>query len=155
MVQGGLVAYLTGARGEEVPEGDGGGVRSPSAHRPSQSLRGVLTVVVACAVKCHLLTGTRQAADVPLVPVPAPVFALSLAAPVEPLVEKPLLADDEETFRWWWNLESNVPIYLVLILAPLMNFKSATFFTKFNSVGELCPLPCWCFIESENRMLML
>lgn len=92
-------------------------------------------------VKCHLLTGSGQAADVPVVPVPAPVFSLSLAAPVEPLV-----VDDDGTFRRWWSLDSNVPIYLVLIMAPLMNFKSPTFFTKFNSIGTLSVLYLLVFI---------
>ncbi|XP_034232968.1 sodium-coupled neutral amino acid transporter 9 homolog isoform X2 [Thrips palmi] len=99
------------------------------------------TSMIFTPVKCHLLTGTGQAPDVPTVPVPAPVFALSLVAPEEPLV-----AEDKGSFRWWWNLESNVPIYLVLIMAPLMNFKSATFFTKFNSIGTLSVLYLLIFI---------
>jgi sodium-coupled neutral amino acid transporter 9 len=37
-----------------------------------------------------------------------------------------------------WNKQL-VPIYLVILLFPLINFKSLTFFTKFNSLGMLAP----------------
>lgn len=30
-----------------------------------------------------------------------------------------------------------VPLFLVLIVFPLINLKSATFFTKFNSLGTV------------------
>ncbi|XP_014672119.1 PREDICTED: sodium-coupled neutral amino acid transporter 9 homolog isoform X3 [Priapulus caudatus] len=36
-----------------------------------------------------------------------------------------------------WNEVKTVPLYLVILLLPLMNFKSPTFFTKFNSLGTL------------------
>lgn len=36
-----------------------------------------------------------------------------------------------------WDLNTTVPIFLVIIVAPLLNFRSATFFTKFNSLGKL------------------
>ncbi|KAK3913893.1 Sodium-coupled neutral amino acid transporter 9-like protein [Frankliniella fusca] len=80
-------------------------------------------------VKCHLLTGTENVSE------------LSVTAP-----EDPAALAEQDTFRQWWNLESNVPIYLVLIMAPLMNFKSATFFTKFNSLGTLSVLYLLIFI---------
>eukprot|EP00056_Hartaetosiga_gracilis_P014114 m.239762 g.239762 ORF g.239762 m.239762 type:complete len:559 (-) comp14025_c0_seq1:909-2585(-) len=37
----------------------------------------------------------------------------------------------------WENVwtETNVPLFLICILFPLTNFKSITFFTKFNSLG--------------------
>ncbi|XP_052123756.1 sodium-coupled neutral amino acid transporter 9 homolog [Frankliniella occidentalis] len=87
-------------------------------------------------VKCHLLTGTGET---PLIT--SALAGASVAAPGDPAT----LAE-EDTFHQWWNLESNVPIYLVLIMAPLMNFKSATFFTKFNSLGTLSVLYLLIFI---------
>lgn len=35
-----------------------------------------------------------------------------------------------------WNLHTTVPIFLIVIIGPLVNFESATFFTKFNSLGN-------------------
>ncbi|KAL0277842.1 UNVERIFIED_CONTAM: hypothetical protein PYX00_004982 [Menopon gallinae] len=40
-----------------------------------------------------------------------------------------------------WNIHTTVPIFLTLILGPLVNFKSATFFTKFNSLESPGQLP--------------
>ncbi|XP_047104267.1 sodium-coupled neutral amino acid transporter 9-like isoform X1 [Schistocerca piceifrons] len=40
-------------------------------------------------------------------------------------------------FHQIWDLEKTVPIFLIIIIAPLINIKSATFFTKFNSLGTL------------------
>lgn len=40
-----------------------------------------------------------------------------------------------------WNQGKTVPFFLLIILVPLLNFKSPTFFTKFNSLGELSPTP--------------
>ena len=41
------------------------------------------------------------------------------------------------TFDTYWNLDLTVPIYLALLLLPLVSFKSATFFTKFNALGTV------------------
>ena len=35
-----------------------------------------------------------------------------------------------------WGQFSTVPLFLILILFPLVNLKSATFFTKFNALGK-------------------
>ena len=40
------------------------------------------------------------------------------------------------TFDTFWDLHLTVPIYLAVILFPLMCLKSATFFTKFNALGK-------------------
>ncbi|EDQ89189.1 uncharacterized protein MONBRDRAFT_32391 [Monosiga brevicollis MX1] len=40
----------------------------------------------------------------------------------------------DSTWGHYWSREL-VPIYLIAILFPLINFKSLTFFTKFNSLG--------------------
>ncbi|XP_078740780.1 LOW QUALITY PROTEIN: neutral amino acid transporter 9-like [Lampetra fluviatilis] len=39
-----------------------------------------------------------------------------------------------------WNLRQTVPIYLVALIMPLLNFKSAQFFTRFNILGTLSVL---------------
>jgi hypothetical protein len=40
-------------------------------------------------------------------------------------------------FYSWWQLRSTVPLYLAIVAYPLLNFKSPTFFTKFNVFGWL------------------
>ncbi|KAJ8712105.1 hypothetical protein PYW07_004947 [Mythimna separata] len=37
----------------------------------------------------------------------------------------------------YWGLHTTVPIYVALIVFPLLNFKNVSFFTKFNSLGTL------------------
>ncbi|XP_018569982.1 sodium-coupled neutral amino acid transporter 9 homolog [Anoplophora glabripennis] len=41
------------------------------------------------------------------------------------------------TFDKVWNLYTTVPIFLAVVMFPLLNFKSPTFFTKFNSLGTI------------------
>jgi len=36
-----------------------------------------------------------------------------------------------------WGQFTTVPLFLILVLFPLVNLKSATFFTKFNSLGTI------------------
>ena len=38
-------------------------------------------------------------------------------------------------FEEYWSTDY-VPLYLVVIVFPLLNFKSLQFFTKFNSLGS-------------------
>jgi sodium-coupled neutral amino acid transporter 9 len=35
-----------------------------------------------------------------------------------------------------WNLYKTVPIFLALLVFPVLNFNTTTFFTKFNSLGK-------------------
>lgn len=42
---------------------------------------------------------------------------------------------DSWSFDKFWTLRGTVPVYLAVALFPLMNFKSPTFFTKFNVLG--------------------
>ncbi|KAG8519815.1 Sodium-coupled neutral amino acid transporter 9 [Galemys pyrenaicus] len=37
-----------------------------------------------------------------------------------------------QQFEKWWNKSKTVPFYLVGLLLPLLNFKSPSFFSKFN-----------------------
>lgn len=39
-----------------------------------------------------------------------------------------------------WDLRNTVPVFLALLIFPLLNFNSTTFFTKFNSLGEYTTL---------------
>ncbi|XP_066996721.1 neutral amino acid transporter 9 [Anabrus simplex] len=57
-----------------------------------------------------------------------------------------VLKDTESTFHQVWDLHSTVPIFLILIIGPLVNFKSATFFTKFNSLGTLSVMYLLIFV---------
>nr|XP_023019449.1 sodium-coupled neutral amino acid transporter 9-like [Leptinotarsa decemlineata] len=36
-----------------------------------------------------------------------------------------------------WSLYRTVPVFLAVLIFPLLNFKSPTFFTKFNSLGTI------------------
>ncbi|XP_070563041.1 neutral amino acid transporter 9-like isoform X2 [Ptychodera flava] len=45
---------------------------------------------------------------------------------------------NEALFNKVWQQTLTVPFFLVLILGPLLNFKSPTFFTKFNALGTVC-----------------
>ncbi|XP_028916993.1 sodium-coupled neutral amino acid transporter 9 isoform X1 [Ornithorhynchus anatinus] len=42
-----------------------------------------------------------------------------------------------QQFDRWWSKTHTVPFYLVVILLPLLNFKSPSFFAKFNMLGTV------------------
>ncbi|CAH0548905.1 unnamed protein product [Brassicogethes aeneus] len=44
---------------------------------------------------------------------------------------------EKSPFEQYWNLHSTVPIFLAVVMFPMLNFKSPTFFTKFNSLGTV------------------
>ncbi|ELW65685.1 Putative sodium-coupled neutral amino acid transporter 9 [Tupaia chinensis] len=48
-----------------------------------------------------------------------------------------LFANDTgvQQFEKWWNKSRTVPFYLIGLLLPLLNFKSPSFFSKFNILG--------------------
>ncbi|XP_069692762.1 sodium-coupled neutral amino acid transporter 9 homolog isoform X4 [Periplaneta americana] len=50
------------------------------------------------------------------------------------------------TFDRVWNLTTTVPIFLVFVIGPLINFRSVTFFTKFNSLGTLSVMYILVFV---------
>ena len=52
-----------------------------------------------------------------------------------------VVADTSEFFKFW-QLQHTVPFFLIIILFPLCSVKSPTFFTKFNSLGELSTKFC-------------
>uniref|UniRef100_A0A4W3KJ33 Neutral amino acid transporter 9 n=1 Tax=Callorhinchus milii TaxID=7868 RepID=A0A4W3KJ33_CALMI len=41
------------------------------------------------------------------------------------------------TFQEWWNKTNTVPLYLIVPLLSLLNFKSASFFARFNNLGTI------------------
>lgn len=45
-------------------------------------------------------------------------------------------ANDSTIFSKLWSIDRTVPFYLVVLIFPLLNFKSPTFFTKFNCLGK-------------------
>ncbi|XP_078253118.1 neutral amino acid transporter 9 isoform X3 [Rhinoraja longicauda] len=40
-------------------------------------------------------------------------------------------------FHEWWSKTNAVPFYLILLLLPLLGFKSASFFARFNNLGTI------------------
>ncbi|XP_052775192.1 sodium-coupled neutral amino acid transporter 9-like isoform X1 [Mya arenaria] len=49
------------------------------------------------------------------------------------------------TFNKIWDEQKTVPFILILIIMPLINFKSPTFFTKFNALGTISVTYLVCF----------
>ncbi|CAI9562730.1 unnamed protein product [Staurois parvus] len=43
-------------------------------------------------------------------------------------------------FQMCWNKTNTVPLYLIIILLPLLNFRSPSFFAKFNVLGTVSVL---------------
>ncbi|XP_053557260.1 sodium-coupled neutral amino acid transporter 9 isoform X2 [Bombina bombina] len=40
-------------------------------------------------------------------------------------------------FQIWWSKTNTVPFYLIVVLLPLLNFRSPSFFAKFNVLGTV------------------
>ncbi|XP_078657020.1 neutral amino acid transporter 9-like isoform X3 [Branchiostoma floridae x Branchiostoma belcheri] len=45
--------------------------------------------------------------------------------------------NEDDTFHHVWERVKTVPFFLVILVFPLLNFKSPTFFTKFNALGTM------------------
>ena len=45
-----------------------------------------------------------------------------------------------QLFEKWWDKSRTVPFYLIGLLLPLLNFKSPSFFSKFNILGTVSVL---------------
>ncbi|XP_063895360.1 sodium-coupled neutral amino acid transporter 9 homolog [Helicoverpa armigera] len=63
------------------------------------------------------------------------IYNTSLLCPRH--VNESLLIAEPEADSAYWGLHTTVPIYVALIVFPLLNFKNVSFFTKFNSLGTL------------------
>ncbi|TMS07964.1 neutral amino acid transporter 9 isoform X2 [Larimichthys crocea] len=44
---------------------------------------------------------------------------------------------DVSTFEHWWSKTNTVPFYLVILLLPLLCFRSASFFARFTFLGTI------------------
>lgn len=42
-------------------------------------------------------------------------------------------------FEQWWSKTNTVPLYLIVLLLPLLCFRSASFFARFTFLGEKPP----------------
>ena len=40
-------------------------------------------------------------------------------------------------FHFWWSKTNTIPFYLIVLLLPLLNFRSASFFARFTFLGKL------------------
>lgn len=63
------------------------------------------------------------------------IYNTSLLCPRH--LNESLLIAEPEADSAYWGLHTTVPIYVALIVFPLLNFKNVSFFTKFNSLGTL------------------
>ncbi|KAI1905344.1 hypothetical protein AGOR_G00015140 [Albula goreensis] len=43
----------------------------------------------------------------------------------------------QDLFDRWWSKTNTVPFYLILLLFPLLNFRSASFFARFTFLGTI------------------
>lgn len=43
---------------------------------------------------------------------------------------------DTVLFDHWWNKTKTIPFYLIVLLLPLLNFRSASFFARFTFLGK-------------------
>ncbi|XP_071626561.1 neutral amino acid transporter 9 isoform X1 [Temnothorax longispinosus] len=49
-----------------------------------------------------------------------------------------------------WDLHNTVPVFLALLIFPLLNFNSTTFFTKFNSLGTVSVMYLVVFVVIKS-----
>ncbi|KAI9556718.1 hypothetical protein GHT06_016509 [Daphnia sinensis] len=76
---------------------------------------------------------------------PDPIDNLSYSS----LLNGPLFRNGASTFDKIWNLDLTVPIYMALLLLPLICLKSATFFTKFNALGTVSVFYIMAFVVTK------
>lgn len=43
-------------------------------------------------------------------------------------------------FEQWWSKTNTIPLYLIILLLPLLCLRSASFFARFSFLGEEPPL---------------
>uniref|UniRef100_A0A8C7LAU2 Neutral amino acid transporter 9 n=1 Tax=Oncorhynchus kisutch TaxID=8019 RepID=A0A8C7LAU2_ONCKI len=44
---------------------------------------------------------------------------------------------DTAVFDRWWSKTNTIPFYLIILLLPLLNFRSASFFARFTFLGTI------------------
>ncbi|EFA05454.2 Putative amino acid permease F13H10.3-like Protein [Tribolium castaneum] len=70
-----------------------------------------------------------------------PVSNVTVLCPKNETIVQIATSTPTNQFARIWDLYSTVPVILGLIMFPMLNWKSPTFFTKFNSLGTF--LPVW------------
>ncbi|XP_078573678.1 neutral amino acid transporter 9-like isoform X2 [Branchiostoma floridae x Branchiostoma japonicum] len=53
----------------------------------------------------------------------------------------------DDTFHHVWERVKTVPFFLIILVFPLLNFKSPTFFTKFNALGTMSVVYLLVFVS--------
>lgn len=76
---------------------------------------------------------------------PDPIDNLTFSS----LLNGPIFQNGASTFDKIWNLDLTVPIYMALLLLPLICLKSATFFTKFNALGTVSVFYIMAFVVTK------
>lgn len=54
-------------------------------------------------------------------------------------------------FGDWWSKTNTVPLYLIVLLLPLLCFRSASFFARFSFLGEFAASPPVCCLTAQPR----
>lgn len=44
---------------------------------------------------------------------------------------------DSGSFEHWWSKTNTIPLYLIVLLLPLLCFRSASFFARFTFLGKM------------------
>lgn len=47
-------------------------------------------------------------------------------------------------FEKWWSKTNTIPLYLIILLLPLLCFRSASFFARFSFLGNVPPATVCC-----------
>ncbi|XP_044260299.1 sodium-coupled neutral amino acid transporter 9-like [Tribolium madens] len=79
-----------------------------------------------------------------------PISNTSVLCPKnETIVQITNSTTNQSAFSRIWDLYSTVPVILGLIMFPMLNWKSPTFFTKFNSLGTFSVLYLIVFVAAK------
>lgn len=52
------------------------------------------------------------------------------------------------SFEQWWSKTNTVPLYLIILLLPLLCFRSASFFARFTFLGKKPPAAA-CYLSCQ------
>lgn len=81
------------------------------------------------------VTHTAHTLDNNSLPAPSVLCAEDEASSDAPNITQ-YLDGPQRIYNQVWGLTTTVPIFIAVIIGPLINFRSVTFFTKFNSLGK-------------------
>lgn len=69
----------------------------------------------------------------------------------------------DEVYDRVWDEQYTVPFFLIAVIGPLINFKSPTFFTKFNALGKViewweknvgCEKCEWSYFHCKSKIIV-